>query len=66
MNEKPAESFLCVPMLSVHCPGCVHIILEFLSFFGALNNTIESIAARADWLTPQERQDKWHELFDSE
>ena len=35
-------------------------------FFGVPNNTIEFIAAHADWLTPQERQDKWHELFDSE
>ena len=31
-----------------------------------LDNTIEFIAAHADWLTPQEKQDKWHELFDSE
>ena len=29
MNEKPAESFLCVPMFSVHCPGGVYIIFEF-------------------------------------
>ena len=24
------------------------------------------IAAHADWMTPKERQDKWHELLDSE
>ena len=49
-----------------HLAGVKLVDFGSYLFFGAPNNTIEFIAAHADWLTPQERQDKWHELFDSE
>ena len=49
-----------------HLAGVELVDFGSYLFFGAPNNTIEFIAAHADWLTPQERQDKWHELFDSE
>ena len=43
-------------------------LVEFGSYlyFGVPNRTTEFIAAHTDELTTQERQDKWHELFDLE